>query len=203
MLDRRFVFRSLLAAPAALFLAGRKFSAADSRSCAPTQPDIRGPFYVPGAPRRLEVAGPSEPGERIAIRGRVFSGDCATPLAGALLDVWQADAKGEYHGKDEQYRLRGQVLTGPDGTYEFHSVKPGNYRQDNGWRPAHIHFTVSGPGHAPVTTQLYFRGDPYLSPNDSCGSECHSDDAARIVALEPAGASKSARFDVVLKPSKA
>ncbi len=201
MLDRRAVLRSLLAAPATLFAGGR-FAEGGSGTCAPTSSDVAGPFYLPGAPRRLQVAGKAEPGERIAIRGRVLSGDCRTPLAGALLDVWQADAKGEYHGKEEQYRLRGQIVTGADGTYELHSIRPGNYKQENGWRPAHIHFTVSGPGHEPVTTQLYFRGDPYLGPHDACGSKCHSDDASRIVALEPGSGTLTGRFDVTLKIAK-
>ena len=33
-----------------------------------------------------------------------------------------------------------------------------------------------------MTTQLYFAGDPYLPPNDSCGS-CTSEDPDRQVAL--------------------
>ncbi|MCA1580893.1 MAG: dioxygenase [Acidobacteria bacterium] len=198
MLDRRAVLHALFAAPAAI-LAGSRRAEASAGPCLPTASDVAGPFYLPGAPRRLDLAAAGESGDRIAIRGRVLSSDCRTGVAGALLDVWQADAKGEYHGKDEQYRLRGQILTGPDGTYEIHSIRPGNYRQENGWRPAHIHFTISAPGHEPVTTQLYFRGDPYLAPHDSCGSECHSDDAHRIVALEPEKGRLMGRFDVTLK----
>ncbi|MDQ2869636.1 MAG: twin-arginine translocation pathway signal protein [Acidobacteriota bacterium] len=198
MLDRRALLHTLLAAPAAILAGSRRAVAMEGR-CLPTAPDVAGPFYLPGAPRRLSLAAATEPGDRIAIRGRVLSADCRTAVAGALLDVWQADAKGEYHGKDEQYRLRGQILTGPDGSYEIHSIRPGNYRQANGWRPAHLHFTVSAPRHQPVTTQLYFRGDPYLAPHDSCGSECHSDDAHRIVALEPGKGKLTGLFDVTLK----
>ncbi|MEP6769472.1 MAG: hypothetical protein ABJC61_12440 [Acidobacteriota bacterium] len=198
MLDRRALLHSLFAAPAAI-LAGSRLAVATEGPCLPTASDVAGPFYLPGAPRRLNLAASSEPGDRIAIRGRVLSADCRTAVAGALLDVWQADAKGDYHGKDEQYRLRGQVMTGADGRYEIHSIRPGNYRQENGWRPAHIHFTISAPRHEPVTTQLYFRGDRYLAPHDSCGSECHSDDAHRIVALDSDNGRLTGQFDVTLK----
>ncbi len=64
-------------------------------------------------------------------------------------------------------------------------------------RPAHIHFRVSAPGFRTLVTQLYFEGDPYLQPNDSCGS-CGSDDPARIMALDPVGERQAGTFDVTL-----
>ncbi len=45
----------------------------------------------------------------------------------------------------------GQVVTGPDGSYRFLTIKPGAYpwrNTPNAWRPAHIHFGVFGPGFA-------------------------------------------------------
>ena len=41
-----------------------------------------------------------EKGERLLITGRVLSAD-GTPLPGAVLDVWQADADGLYSGFSE------------------------------------------------------------------------------------------------------
>lgn len=199
--DRRAILRSFPAGLVAL-LAGRALGAFPNR-CAPTEPDIQGPFYAAGAPRRTLLAASTEKGERLRIRGRVLAADCTTPLAGALLDVWQADADGNYHDAAEQYRLRAQILTDTRGRYEFETIRPGNYRLEGGWRPAHIHFTVSAPDHRPVTTQLYFRGDRYLAPHDACGDECHSNDPHRIVALEPEGSLRSARFEIVLTPVKA
>ncbi|NIN19808.1 MAG: hypothetical protein GTN82_17795, partial [Candidatus Aminicenantes bacterium] len=52
----------------------------------------------------------------------------------------------------------------------------GRYRIMSGFRPAHIHFKVSHPGHEVLVTQLYFYGDPYLWPNDACGKACKSND---------------------------
>ena len=40
----------------------------------------------------------------------------------------------------------------------------GRVRQARGWhawRPAHLHLKISAPGHQPITTQLYFPGDPH------------------------------------------
>ena len=174
-------------------------------SCEPTQADVAGPFYVAGAPGRTSLAGPLEPGDRILIRGRVLGPDCRTPLQNALLDVWQADAEGNYHDAEEQYRLRGVLRTDREGRYEFESVMPGRYPlvpgSDTGYRPAHIHFTVGSPGHTPLTTQLYFKGDPFLAPKDACGGMCRSDDPGRIIELVKADAGSArfaGEFDIVL-----
>ena len=197
-LDRRSILRWSLGFPAAAALAARRALASE---CSTTHADFQGPMYVPGAPRRSVLAPSNEPGERVRIRGTVYGPDCRTPLPKTLLDVWHADAKGEYHGKDEAYRLRGQVLTNERGEYEFESIKPGNYGDSRGMRPAHFHVTISSPGHEPVTTQLYFQGDPYLG-HDMCGPACHSDDPHRILALVKGASGLSGTFDVVLKGAR-
>lgn len=170
--------------------------------CAPTQADLEGPFYVPGAPSRIAIAPPEEPGDRLIVRGRVLGPDCATPLAGAVLDVWQADARGSYHGPAEQYRLRGRLQTDPGGRYEVFTIKPGAYRIGDRFRPAHIHMIVTRRPYAPLTTQLYFEGDPYLAPNDACGAACKSDDFGRIIGLRKeekmGGEFWAGMFDIVL-----
>ena len=175
-------------------------SLARAASCTPTMTDVKGPFYRPGAPHRMILAAPDEPGDRLVVRGTVTADDC-TPLSAALLDVWQADANGVYHYEKENDRLRGQLFTDKPGSFEFTTIMPGRYKQDGGYRPAHIHFTISHPGCEPVTTQLYFKGDPYLAPHDSCGDECKSADAARIVELRKSDVGKafSATFPAVLK----
>ncbi len=158
--------------------------ATEGKVCTPTQNDIEGPYYLPGAPFRTQIADPYEPGEHIVIKGSVLDTDCRTPLKGALVEVWQTDSSGEYHDKDEGYRLRGQMKTDDNGHFEFSSVKPGRYRIMSGFRPAHIHFKVSHPGHEVLVTQLYFYGDPYLWPNDACGKACKSNDQKRIIELK-------------------
>jgi len=203
-MDRRRLLRlgALLPGVAALMAAPAAVSPGEG--CEPTRSDNDGPFYLPGAPRRSKIAGPEEPGERLQIRGTVMAGDCRTPLAGALLDVWQADASGRYHGRGEDFRLRGQLMTNARGEYEFETIRPGQYDMGGGRRPAHIHFTVSSPEYQPLTTQLYFAGDPNLGKDDPCGRGCDSDDPRRIIRPEREGSGPgTGRFDIILRRSRA
>jgi catechol 1,2-dioxygenase len=150
--------------------------------CRPTGPDVLGPFHRAGAPRRTIIADENEPGERLKITGRVLLHDCKTPVVGALLDIWHADIKGRYDNHSANYRLRGQVTTDARGYFEFITIKPGRYELDDSTRPSHVHFNVSYPGCHPLTTQLYFKGDPYLKPSDPCDT-CNSGDKTLIVGL--------------------
>jgi protocatechuate 3,4-dioxygenase beta subunit len=150
--------------------------------CVPTQTDVTGPFFEAGAPMRIVIADVTEPGERLSLTGRLLGDDCVTPLAGAHIEVWQADRDGNYHDAvTEAYRLRGWITTDASGMFMVDTIVPGSYSQGTGPRPAHIHFRFIHPGHRTLTTQIYFAGDPYLSPNDSC-TGCGSDDAERILA---------------------
>ena len=99
------------------------------------------------------------------IRGVVSAQDC-TPLEGAALEVWQADADGHYdndHGDPgpSVWVLRGTLTTDACGRYAFHTVKPGNYLNGNQYRPSHIHIRVTHPLTEELVTQLYFANDPY------------------------------------------
>lgn len=152
-------------------------------ACRVTTGDAQGPFFVAGAPTRAKLAEDDEPGDRLLLAVEVLAEGCASAVNGALVDVWQADRDGGYHAASKQYRLRGQVVTPADGRFTIDTIRPGNYEQGPGlWRPAHLHFTFSHPDYQPVTTQLYFSGDPYLPPNDSCTS-CHSNDTDRVIGL--------------------
>lgn len=128
---------------------------------------------------RMIIADPGEPGERLVVSGRILGPDCATPLEGVGIEVWQADRDGNYHGVD---RLRGRATSPADGMFRVETIRPGAYLQAGGYRPAHLHFTFARAGYKTVTTQIYFADDPYLAPNDSCKS-CGSNDAERIVIL--------------------
>jgi catechol 1,2-dioxygenase len=152
----------------------------DGGTCVATRGDAMGPFFVAGAPMRMVIADKNEPGERLMLTGRIVGADCVTPLAGVVVDVWQADRDGNYHDAAEGYRLRGIVTTDATGMFEVETIVPGRYVQGTGPRPAHVHFTFTHPAHRTLTTQIYFAGDPYLAPEDSCTS-CGSDDDERIV----------------------
>ena len=112
-------------------------------------------------------------GERIVVTGRVLDG-AGRPVAGQLVEIWQANAAGRYrHGSDQHpapldpnFTGTGRCLTTADGWYRFTTIKPGPYpwgNHHNAWRPAHIHFSLFGTGFTQrLVTQLYFPGDPLL-----------------------------------------
>ena len=177
------------------------FSLAGERGiCPPTMNDVEGPYYLPGAPFRNQIANPDEKGERITIKGIVYHKDCRTPVNDALIEIWQTDVQGKYYYKDDEYRLRGQLKSDAYGNYQFSTVRPGRYRLLNGFRPAHIHLKVTHPDFKPLITQLYFKGDPYLWPNDACGGGCKSNDSGRIIALKNDKDVISGFFNIILNP---
>jgi len=113
---------------------------------------------------------------RCYVSGRVLDVD-GKPIANALLDVWQTDAEGFYDvQKPNASFARGKFVTGADGRYGFHTVKPASYpiptdgpvgemllaMGRHPYRPAHIHLIVSAPSCEKVATHIFVNGDPYL-----------------------------------------
>lgn len=169
--------------------------------CRVTGSDVEGPFYLDGAPNRKRLAPEDEPGDRLVVEGTVYGPDCSTPVSSALLDIWHASADGEYYDASNNYRLRGRLETDSEGHYRFETIKPGNYPMGGVVRPAHIHFNVSAPDLEPLTTQMYFAGDPHLGPDDPC-SGCSSGDETLIIDLETVERDGTellrGQFDIVL-----
>jgi len=145
-----------------------------------TESTVFGPFHVPDAPRvalGADLAGGAR-GEPCWVQGTVRSRD-GRPLAGAELDVWQADAEGFY---DVQYpdldrlQARGRLQTDAQGGFRFWTVVAqaypiptdgpvGRLLEATGrhpWRPAHLHFMITAPGHRRLITHVFRRGDRYL-----------------------------------------
>ena len=172
--------------------AGGGADAGPDSACEVTEANIEGPFYEPGAPSRMVLVEDGMPGRRVALTGRVLGEGCA-PLAGATLDVWQADDEGAYD--DVGFTLRGVLETGADGGYEILTIVPGHYLNGGAYRPAHIHFKVSAPGHAPLTTQLYFEGDPF---NDE---DPFIEDSLIMAIDEQQDGSIACQFEFVLAPA--
>ena len=117
--------------------------------------NIEGPFFTPGSPQRRNLREPQTPGVPLSVVGRVLSPECR-PLAGALLDFWQADDAGMYGTK-----LRGHQFSNADGMFQLDTIVPGRYLNGATYRPAHLHVKVGIKGFMMLTTQLYFPGDPY------------------------------------------
>lgn len=133
----------------------------------PTEDNILGPYFREGAPFRAKVTPPLEKGTPLVVRGRVWGFDTKRPLAGTVLDIWQANAAGRYDNDDPQappakgvYLNRARVLTDETGYYEYETVHPGPYKTGpDSWRPSHVHYLVRKAGYATLVTQLYFKGD--------------------------------------------
>ncbi len=99
-------------------------------------------------------------GTILQLSGFVVDTDC-TPLANATVDVWQADATGEYDNSGG-YRLRGYVRTDANGRWSIRTVVPGEYPG----RTEHIHVKITPDGGSTLTSQLYFPGS---TENDGDG----------------------------------
>ena len=112
-----------------------------------------GPFFKPTSPERAELLEAGMAGQPIELVGFVLSRACK-PLAGALLDFWQADDKGRYDNSG--FHLRGHQFSDAEGRYRLRSIVPGAYVG----RTRHIHVKVQPRGGRVLTTQLYFPGEP-------------------------------------------
>jgi protocatechuate 3,4-dioxygenase beta subunit len=119
----------------------------------PSPEQTEGPFYTPDTPRRRDLVEGGVEGEPLLLSGRVLDTSCR-PVAGALLDFWQADGNGEYD--NEGFRLRGHQFADSRGRFRLSTVVPGIYSG----RTRHIHVKVQRRGGDVLTTQLYFPDEP-------------------------------------------
>jgi hydroxyquinol 1,2-dioxygenase len=145
-----------------------------------TESTVFGPFHVEGAPvydNGADIANGAV-GEPCLVRGTVKDRN-GVPIAGAELEVWQADAEGNY---DVQYpdlkthQARGVLRSRPDGSFEFRTVVAvaypipvdgpvGDLLRATGrhpWRPAHLHFMIKAKHYQTLVTHVFRNGDQYL-----------------------------------------
>ena len=118
----------------------------------PTPRQTAGPFYKPKSPERGSLIEPGEAAPQMRLSGQVLTTFCK-PVAGALIDIWHADARGNYDLRG--FRYRGHVFTDAQGRYDIVTIVPGVYEG----RTRHIHIRVQPSGGAILTTQLYFPGE--------------------------------------------
>lgn len=142
---------------------------------------VLGPFHVadaPELPMGADICRDSK-GEPMFVHGRILNTE-GKPVAGAKIDVWQANDEGFYDvqqkGIQPDFNLRGVFRTGADGRYWFRGVKPKNYPiPDDGpvgkllralgrhpYRPAHLHYIVEADGYDRLTTHIFDPDDPYI-----------------------------------------
>jgi hydroxyquinol 1,2-dioxygenase len=151
-----------------------------------TEATVFGPFFVEGSPDvglGGDVAG-GAPGEPCWVEGRVTDTD-GTPVAGARVEVWEADAEGLYDVQygDDRLTGRGHLYTDDEGAYRFWAVTPTPYPiPDDGpvgellratgrspMRASHLQLIVEAPGHRRLVTHVFPRGDAYLGSDSVFG----------------------------------
>jgi protocatechuate 3,4-dioxygenase beta subunit len=115
-------------------------AAGRSADCKPTQPDMLGPFYEPGAPVRTRV------GSGYVLSGAVLAAKECKPIPNAKIEFWLANSRGDY---DDAHRAT--VFASERGRYRFESNVPVSYDG----RPPHIHVRVRAPGYEELVTQHY------------------------------------------------
>jgi len=147
-----------------------------------TPQTLAGPFYRPGAPRRKsgEAISLDNRGTPLLFEARVTGLDGA-PVAGARVEVWQANGEGLYENQapdlQPEFNLRGAYQTGAGGMVLIRTVRPRGYAlPDDGPvgrllaslglpknRPAHLQFRISATGFQTLTTHVFDRSDPAIS----------------------------------------
>ncbi len=197
-------------------VAGTVLPQSDDGSCT-TPAQTEGPFY----PKRdqldkdadltiLEGRSGHASGEVIHVSGTVID-ESLNPVAGALVDVWQANTHGRYHHEDDpnpapldlEFQGWAQLRTGIDGSFSFKTIMPGAYPvTENWWRPPHIHFKVARRGYHELTTQMYFAGNE-LNAKDSILQELGAAEQERVVVeFSPSdkhGGARIGHFNIMMR----
>ncbi len=145
-----------------------------------------GPFYLDDAPEKALGAdlAPGRDGVTILAKG-VVRDILGKPLAGAIVDTWQADGSGTYpiqeqeRGQDK-HDLRGKFTTNEKGEYYYTTVLPKPYTvpfdgpvgdlmragKRHPWRAAHLHYILRAAGYRDITTEVFFENTEYVD-NDA------------------------------------
>ncbi|KOV60420.1 intradiol ring-cleavage dioxygenase [Streptomyces sp. MMG1121] len=190
-----------------------------------TESTVLGPFHMTESPARrlgddIDLVGGGEP---CVVSGRVRSRD-GSPLPGAALDVWQADAEGSYDVQQPALQPagngRGRFTADAEGRFWFRTCVPAPYpiptdgpvgallraTGRHPYRPAHIHFIATADGHTSVTTHIFVAGSDYLDSDavfavkESLVQEfAETDDPALAREFGVPNPFRHARFDLVLE----
>jgi protocatechuate 3,4-dioxygenase beta subunit len=124
-------------------------------SCVLTPELTEGPYYIPGEKLRRNITD-GRPGTTLILRLAVVDASTCKPIRGAAVDIWHADAAGNYSGfgggSGSRTFMRGIQRTDAHGIATFRTVYPGWYQG----RTVHIHVKVHVRGNVVHTGQLFF-----------------------------------------------
>lgn len=191
-----------------------------------TEATVFGPFFVTDAPG-VELGGDvsfGAPGEPCWVEGTVTDTD-GTPLAGAQIEVWEADEDGLY---DVQYdadkrAARGRLFADQSGAYRFWGLTPTPYPIPSDGpvgkmlvavgrsplRASHLHFMVTHEGSRTLVTHIFPENDPIGEKDAVFGVKTS---LIKPFVQQPAGTPtpdgrhidgtwSRVRFDIVLAPT--
>ncbi|MRK00484.1 hydroxyquinol 1,2-dioxygenase [Aeromicrobium sp. S22] len=192
-----------------------------------TEATVFGPFFVEDSPR-VELGGDiagSASGQPCWVEGTVKDAD-GRPIAGARIEVWEADEDGFYDVQyaDDRVAGRAHLFSDTDGSFRFWAVTPTPYPIPHDgpvgamlaatgrspMRASHLHFMVDAEGCRTLVTHIFVRGDELLASDSVFGVK---DSLVKDFVEQPAGTpapdgrdlgeSSWSRvgFDIVLAPA--
>lgn len=191
-----------------------------------TEATVFGPFFVEDSPEinNGEDTTFGARGEPCWVEGTVKDTD-GNPLAGARIEVWQADEDGRYDVQytDGRVAARAHLFSEEDGSFRFWSLTPTPYPiPDDGpvgkmlnaagrspLRASHLHFMISHESARTLVTHIFPTGDPIGYKDAVFGVK---DSLIKDFVQQPAGTPtpdgrsldgtwSKVRFDVVLAPA--
>lgn len=192
-----------------------------------TEATVTGPFFAAGSPR-IPLGGDltaGAVGEPCWVEGTVTT-TSGTPIPGARIEVWEADADGYYDVQygDDRTAARGHLFTDDQGGYRFWALTPTPYpiphdgpvgkllkaASRSPMRAPHLHFMVSAAGQRTLVTHIFVQGDELLTRDAVFGVK---ESLIREFVPQPPGtpapdgydvagrAWARVRFDIILAPA--
>ncbi|WP_089106998.1 intradiol ring-cleavage dioxygenase [Streptomyces hyaluromycini] len=191
-----------------------------------TEATVFGPFFVDDSP---EIAQGGDlafgaAGEPCWVEGTVTD-SAGKPVAGARIEVWEADEDGFYDTQygDDRMAARAHLFSEADGRYRFWGLTPTPYPIPHDgpvgallaatgrspMRASHLHFMVSAPALRTLVTHIFVRGDELLDRDSVFGVK---ESLVKDFVAQPAGTPtpdgrdlggrswSRVRFDIVLAP---
>lgn len=152
-----------------------------------TESTLLGPVHrlsAPEVPSGTNIAAESREGIPAVVKGRVLDLE-GRPIAGAWIDVWQANGDGFYDSQvpelEGKMDCRGKFRSDAEGRFLFRTVRPKFYSvpvdgsvgrmlravSRHSMRPSHIHFMISADGYESVTTHIFDANDKHLEGGDT------------------------------------
>ena len=192
-----------------------------------TETTVLGPFQIentPSLPLGADISGAMH-GEKLFVEGTVSSA-AGRRVAGALVEVWQADADGFYDVQRPELAdpaLRARFRADEEGRFHFWTILPAKYPiPDDGpvgdllkatarhpWRPAHVHFMIAADGFETLVTHVFVAGGEYLDSDavfgvkDSLIREFTNEAPGRAPdGTEVSSAWRKLSYDFGLKPAE-